>query len=350
MTYSELESVLLDLISRSVPGAVVAEEEFNALALEVYRFQWENNEAYRKFCEYSGVGVELDDWRSIPAVPTSAFRHAALRTFPESEVVTSFRTSGTTGEGFGVHYFRSLALYEASILQGWKALGIPELPQVILTPRPSDSPHSSLVHMMVTLREVNTPGAEQFWCIGQGGEIDIAALERSAAAGPILLLGTALAFLHLFERLGNRSIALVGGSIAMETGGYKGTGRTLAKHDLYAMFAAKLGLHADSVVNEYSMTELSSQWYTRGLGNPHYGPQWARALIVDPRTGLEVGEGETGSVRLIDLANLGSVLAIQTQDLAVKHGQGFELLGRDPKAIPRGCSRSADELLGRGGR
>jgi hypothetical protein len=53
-------------------------------------------------------------------------------------------------------------------------------------------------------------------------------------------------------------------------------------------------------------------------------------------------------LRLFDLANLGSVLAIQTQDLAVRRGMGFELLGRDPHAIPRGCSRSADELLSGG--
>ena len=51
-------------------------------------------------------------------------------------------------------------------------------------------------------------------------------------------------------------------------------------------------------------------------------------------------------VRLFDLANLGSVLAIQTQDLAVAREDGtFELLGRDPAALPRGCSRAADEML-----
>ena len=94
------------------------------------------------------------------------------------------------------------------------------------------------------------------------------------------------------------------------------------------------------------MTELSTPFYTRGLGRPHAGPPWARALVIDPETGHPAAPGETGVVRLFDLANLGSVLAIQTQDLAVGREDGtFELLGRDPAALPRGCSRAADEML-----
>jgi len=33
-----------------------------------------------------------------------------------------------------------------------------------------------------------------------------------------------------------------------------------------------------------------------------------------------------------------SVLAIQTEDLGIRRGTGFELLGRAAKAEPRGCS------------
>ena len=50
---------------------------------------------------------------------------------------------------------------------------------------------------------------------------------------------------------------------------------------------------------------------------------------------------------LISIAGglLGSVLAIETQDLAIRRERGFELLGRDPGALPRGCSRAADEQM-----
>jgi hypothetical protein len=138
------------------------------------------------------------------------------------------------------------------------------------------------------------------------------------------------------------------GSIAVETGGYKGTRRELPKTDLYALFRGRLGLPANDVVNEYGMTELSSQFYSRGVGTPHFGPPWARGLVVDPATGREVEDGATGVLRLFDAANLWSVCAVQTQDLAIRYGDNFVLIGRDPAALPRGCSRAADELLGIG--
>jgi len=341
MSYAELETQLLDLIAR--PSYEMAEEEFNAVALAVYRFQREANAPYRQFCKSQKAPADLANWRAIPAVPTGAFRHAKLLSFPQPEVRATFRTSGTTGEGYGSHYFRSFALYDASILGAWRMLALPSLPQIILTQRPGDAPHSSLCHMMSTLGALGP----QIWCIDAGGALDLPVFQRACESGPVLMLGTALAFLHLFERLGRERVPLPSGSIAMETGGYKGATQTLTKQELYARFEKSLGLRPDAILNEYSMTELSSQWYTRGLGHVHHGPTWTRALVIDPETDVEVPDGEHGMLRLIDLANLGSVLAIQTQDLAIRRGTDFELIGRDPAAIPRGCSRSADELLRR---
>ena len=63
------------------------------------------------------------------------------------------------------------------------------------------------------------------------------------------------------------------------------------------------------------------------------------------RTCREVADGGTGVLRIFDLANTGSCCAIQTRDLAIRRGENFQLLGRDPAALPRGCSRAADEML-----
>jgi hypothetical protein len=54
-----------------------------------------------------------------------------------------------------------------------------------------------------------------------------------------------------------------------------------------------------------------------------------------------VSEGETGLIRVFDLANVYSVMAIQTEDLGVRRGSGFELLGRAATADARGCSLTA---------
>ena len=92
------------------------------------------------------------------------------------------------------------------------------------------------------------------------------------------------------------------------------------------------------------MSELSSQAYDLEDGHSSFVirhfrlPPWARVQIVSPETGREVNEGETGLLRIFDLANVFSVMAIQTEDLAIRWGDGFELIGRDAMAEPRGCS------------
>ena len=132
----------------------------------------------------------------------------------------------------------------------------------------------------------------------------------------------------------------------METGGFKGSGRDIAKSDLYQRLSLQLQISIDSIWNEYGMAELSSQFYSRGVGNSHSAPPWMRFHIIDPETNEEISPGKIGLVRIFDLANLWSVLAVQTQDLAIAQPDGgFLLLGRDPAALPRGCSRAIDEFL-----
>jgi hypothetical protein len=98
------------------------------------------------------------------------------------------------------------------------------------------------------------------------------------------------------------------------------------------------------------MSELSSQAYDWAIGTEFAArrasrcfrfPPWARVQIISPETGCEVGDGETGLIRIFDLANVWSVMAIQTEDLGVRHGDGFTLAGRAVRAEPRGCSLMA---------
>ena len=181
----------------------------------------------------------------------------------------------------------------------------------------------------------------------------------------------------------------------METGGYKNRSRTMPKVELHALITERLGIPPENIICEYGMSELSSQAYDRfagGLFLPHPGPlpkerengrqsvgettvagnsqkrtllfplpegegqgegkravnahyfhfpPWARVQIISPETGREVAEGETGLIRVFDLANVFSVAAIQTEDLGIRRGDGFELIGRAALAEARGCSLMA---------
>ncbi len=90
------------------------------------------------------------------------------------------------------------------------------------------------------------------------------------------------------------------------------------------------------------MSELSSQGYDHVVepgGTRRFRfPPWARIQIISPETGLEAAAGEAGLIRVFDLANVYSVLALQTEDLGLRDESGFELVGRAVAAEPRGCS------------
>ncbi len=307
-------------------------EDFGEMLLAVHAFQRASQPAYDRYCKAFLPAVR---WQQIPALPQQVFKQTAVRCFPENEIATTFRTSGTTGEGYGQHHFRSLALYSLAAIHGWIDAGLADHgPVVSLIPSVAAAPHSSLSRMADWLADT---------CLGP----DWDAVEASSRhwTTPVVIFGTALAFVDWFEHLGDSQLVLPPGSLAVETGGYKGTGREIEKTDLYSRFARHLGLPSESVFNEYGMTELSSQFYTSGLGQSHLHPPWARGLVIDPETNAEVPDGTTGVLRLFDAANLGSCAAIQTRDLAIRRGEHFELLGRDPAALPRGCSRAADEML-----
>ena len=73
-------------------------------------------------------------------------------------------------------------------------------------------------------------------------------------------------------------------------------------------------------------------------------------MAVDPGTLEPLPDGQVGILRHLDLANAGSVIAVQTEDLGIVDGSGFHLRGRLPGAEPRGCALALADLLATDGR
>ncbi|MGV3757474.1 MAG: hypothetical protein ACO1QS_19005 [Verrucomicrobiota bacterium] len=359
--FHEFARRLRDAISRaSKQPDSLGENEFHALAQELFQLQYQYIAPYRNLCDRrQKTPATVTNWRDIPALPTSAFKDLELSSLPPAERTHVFYSSGTTEHRLSRHFHSadSLSLYEASLLPWFEQHMLDGYtPQFIaLTPPPSACPHSSLIHMFETVQKAFTPGETQFFgelSIDQAWEIQFpavfVALENSIKTQrPVLLLGTAFLFVHLLDELEQRQLhfLLPVGSRLMETGGYKGRSRELPKMELHRQLSNRLGLTDAAILCEYGMSELSSQAYDRVCGSTSprrfQFPPWARVVIFSPETGQEAAVGETGLVRIHDLANVWSIAAVQTEDLAIRHADGFELLGRASKAEPRGCSLMA---------
>jgi hypothetical protein len=360
-----LRQELLDLFEAGF-DIPLPEARFTELALRVFAYQFAHNPPYAAYCRRRGVIPDrLADWRDIPAVPTAAFKEVALVAGDPATARAIFRTSGTTRgpERRGQHYVLDPALYHASLVPTFEALVLPDgvrPPMLSLIPSPADAPDSSLSHMVGVLAQ-RLGGPDSAWFAGQGGferaRLTTILRTHEREARPVCLLGTSIAFADWLEELraGEERFRLPLGSRIMDTGGYKGSGREVAADDVQAALTELLGIPESHQINEYGMTELFSQYYdarlrdrVRGVtGEPRrkVGAPWLRALVVDPESLAPVPPGQTGILRHVDLANLDSVLAVQTEDLGREVPGGFELLGRTPGAPPRGCSLAADQFL-----
>ena len=386
LTFTEFAGLLREFIARSSRGNEAhdgLEKEFDRLALALFQLQFHHNVPYRKLCDARGSTPEtIFSWQEIPAVPTSAFKELDLTSLASSERTAWFFSSGTTEQRRSRHFHNagSLAVYEASLLPWFEQhfladvndlvdeqlLGpLDKLPFLALTPPPEMAPHSSLIHMFETVRcefgsrdslftgSVDSKGA---WTLDM--DATLFAIRKSMCANrPLVLLGTAFNFVHLLDHFAANNIRyrLAHGSRVLETGGYKGQSREVPKVELHALITKHLGITPEYIVTEFGMCELSSQAYDRIAGvdqrpldcpqvsmspcpRVFHFPPWCRAQIISPETNLEVADGESGLLRIFDLANVRSVMAIQTEDLGVRRGEGFELIGRDARAEPRGCS------------
>lgn len=349
---------------------------FDALARELFAFQYERCDAYRRYCGARGRSpATVREWRDIPAVPAGSFKEVALRCFPEELERATFRTSGTSTTRRGELHLDTLALYEASLLPTIRRFLFPDLAAdermrvLVLAPAARALPDSSLSHMFAcTLEAVGTRDSAFFVEAGPDGgtllvDALVAALHDAARAGaPMALCGTAFAFVHLLEVMeaANETRLLPAGTRIMETGGFKGRRRELPRDELYTWIGRRLGVPSTQIVNQYGMTELGSQFYDSVLVEPggprrKLGPPWARVRLVDPLTGADAAPGAPGVITIHDLANTGSVAAVATADLGVlvegvlvEGGllePGFEVLGREPGAEERGCSIAADVML-----
>ncbi len=350
-------------------GRPLSDARFGELAIQTYLWQRANNPVYRRYCETSGAPERPARWQDIPALPVAAFKHHRIACFPKSGTRRTFMTSGTTrGQLRGKHPFDDLGLkfYDAAIRTLFGRYVLSDLkageriPMVFLTASGAASPESSLCYMGARIaREFGSPNP--FYALGphgiRSGELTEHLRSCVRDRRRPLIFTTTFALADYLDHLTAEDIRikLPAGSRIMETGGYKGRRTEVVRAELLRQTALRLGIPARRVINEYGMTELSSQFYdgslrgrgalaVRGLLAVKETAPWTQVVMTDPRTGRFLPDGRTGAIRIYDLANQGSCMAVQTEDLGQRIGRGFCVLGRDPGAPLRGCSLSFEAL------
>ncbi len=309
-------------------------EEFEHHALEIFRKQYKYTEVYHEFVNYLCISPKkVRSIREIPFLPVELFKNHKIIDRRKKEKIV-FSSSGTTGSVRSRHYVADPELYEYSFSKAFQQFyGSPARYSILaLLPSYLEREGSSLVYMMDRLIGKSQHHDSGFYL--HDHEKLIKKLKKLKAEGQkTLLLGVSFAFIELTKKYSED----LSGVIFMETGGMKGKEKEITRNELHEIL--KKSFHTGKIHSEYGMTELLSQAYSYGEGR-FFSPPWMKVLIRDSHDPFNLlSPGKTGSINIIDLANLHSCSFLATSDIGrVNKDNSFEVLGRMDASDVRGCN------------
>ena len=307
---------------------------FNQKAIEIFKFQYNNNSVYSQYCDLINVDVKsIREIKDIPFLPIQFFKsHEVLSS--SGAIHVTFTSSGTTGAQTSKHFVTDVSLYEQSYRNAFSEFygNIEDYCVLALLPSYLEREGSSLIHMVDDLIQSSNHNDSGFY-LNNYDELITKLIELDNSGQNVILIGVTYALLDLIEmhqfQLKN--------TIIMETGGMKGKRKEMIREELHEILCKGFGVPV--IHSEYGMTELLSQAYSLGDG-VFECPNWMQILIRDTEDALSnVKEGKTGGINVIDLANINSCSFIATQDLGKKNpNHSFEVLGRFDNSDIRGCN------------
>ncbi|GAA4246268.1 acyl transferase [Winogradskyella damuponensis] len=325
------------MISKDDIFKITSRAEFDSLALDVFKFQFEHNKVYRSFCDLlykhpSDVKCTSD----IPFLPIQFFKsYDVLSTVQPIE--KTFSSSGTTGSITSKHLVTDVKLYEDSYTKAFKHFygDIEDYVVLALLPSYLERDGSSLIYMVNDLIDKSKQTESGFY-LNNIEELAHTLKALETKKQKTLLIGVSFALLDLVEQFQLN----LNHTTIMETGGMKGRRKEIIRQELHQILQTGFGV--EQIHSEYGMTELLSQAYSKGNGIFEC-PPWMKILTRDTEDALTIQRpNKTGGINVIDLANINSCSFIATQDLGKVYDNGhFEIIGRFDNSDIRGCNLMA---------
>jgi len=322
------------MIAKEDVFSIQNDEDFNRVALEVFKYQFENNKVYKQYVENLHIDTSaIAHYMEIPFLPIQFFKTQNVSTLDQNSQIT-FTSSGTTGMINSQHHVYDLEWYELSFRKAFAQFygNIKDIAVLALLPSYLEREGSSLIYMVDDLLQ-SSKQPESNYFLYNHDELFATLAELQAKGTKTLLIGVTYALLDFVETYSIDFPEL----IVMETGGMKGKRKEMIREELHQILCTGYGVSA--IHSEYGMTELLSQGYSKGQGL-FQTPNWMKILIRDTNDPLTLLQNSnTGAINVIDLANLHSCSFIATQDLGkIYPDQSFEILGRFDNADIRGCN------------
>ncbi|WP_044171925.1 LuxE/PaaK family acyltransferase [Flectobacillus major] len=316
---------------------------FDALALDIFRFQAEQNPVYRRYLQYLGIDPsQINSILSIPFLPIEFFKTQQVITGNVPAKVV-FESSGTTGLQTSRHFVHDPDFYIKVAIQIFEKFygSLKDFQILALLPSYLERNNSSLVYMVKHFIEQTGSEHSGFYLNEYQSLLD--ALQKAHTQNPkakVLLIGVTFGLLDLAESgLDFSFMKDFEQVVVMETGGMKGRRKEMLREEIHEILTQAFSVN--SIHSEYGMTELLSQGYSFGEGIFELPASMKVLLrdVNDPFAWVD-SSARSGGVNVIDLANVDSCSFIETKDLGafLPDNQRFRILGRFDNSDIRGCN------------
>jgi phenylacetate-coenzyme A ligase PaaK-like adenylate-forming protein len=295
---------------------------------------------------------------ALPFLPVRLFKTLALSSVPQTEIVKTLMSSGTSGQVVSKIFLdaetanaqtRALAKIVSSFVGKTRA------PMVIVDNKSILTDRAKFNARAAGILGFSGFGRNHFYLLNDAMEPDWDGLEKflhQYQNGPILVFGfTFIVWQYLLEakkQLSSRTIDFGSQSILIHGGGWKKLhDKKVSNPAFKARLLHELGI--SQVIDYYGMVEQVGSVFMECAEGFLHTPDFADVIVRDRHNFAVSPVGETGLIQVLStLPKSYPGHSLLTEDLGILHGEDnckcgrlgkyFSVLGRLPNVEIRGCS------------
>ncbi|EKF9662454.1 long-chain fatty acid--CoA ligase [Vibrio cholerae] len=325
----EASSYLDDLIFMSEPNSWSYEEQKNIrhdVIMKAFRWHYQNNADYRRYCQTIGIGLEIEHLDDIPVYPTSVFKTMRVTSAKPQDIEHWFTSSGTQGQKSYIPRDRlSIERLLGSVSYGMKLVGTwfdHEMELVNLGPDRFNA-HNIWFKYVMSLVELLYPTAFTAKDDRVDFEQTLTHLYRIQSLGKTACLIGPPYFIYLLcqhmkaekihFRAGHKLYIITGG-------GWKTHQNSALNRDQFnQLLMETFGLNDISQIRDtFNQVELNTCFFEDDQQRKCV-PPWVYARALNPRTLQPLSDGKIGLMSYMDASATSYPAFLITDDLGYVH-------------------------------
>jgi phenylacetate-coenzyme A ligase PaaK-like adenylate-forming protein len=311
---------------------------------------------YRSILQKLWGTRQYNSLEHIPFLPVRLFKHERLLSVPQSEIVKTMTSSGTTGKNVSQIFLdKQTSAMQVKVLSRivGEFIGPKRLPMLIIDCRTTVSDRVKFSARTAGILGFSIFGREVEYALDDDMTLNVERVEKflvKHADQPKLIFGfTFIVWLHLVRNLEaqNKTIDLNKG-ILIHGGGWK-----QLQSQAVEPLEFKLRLNAvtgiNSVHNYYGMVEQTGSIFMECAYGHLHASAWADVIVRDSNSFKPLPPGQPGLIQLFSvipysypghslLSEDEGVLLGNDDCPCMRKGTYFKVLGRIQNAEARGCS------------